>query len=357
MNTALDALPTPALLLDEAVLQANIDRMAGWARAQGIALRPHAKTHKSIEIARRQIAAGAVGLTVATISEALVFARAGFDDLCIAYTVWIDAAKRPMVHELLTLARVRIGVDSAASAVQLAEAVPAELRDRLELLVEVDSGHHRSGVRPESAGEIAAAAQTLGLRVVGAFTFPGHSYHPEARQAAARDEARALAAAAESLTGAGVDVAVLSGGSSPSAAFADADVLTELRPGVYALGDAQQWELGAMEPAQIAVQVLATVVSRTDAHVIADAGSKMLATDRGAYATGFGRVLDHPEARITALSEHHATIAGLDAPIGTRVRLVPNHVCVAVNLSDAYACVSGDGRVETWPVDARGCNT
>ena len=356
MNTALDALPTPALLLNEAVLQANIDRMAAWSRAHGIALRPHAKTHKSIEIARRQIAAGAVGLTVATVSEALVFARAGFDDLCIAYTLWVDTAKRTQLLELLRLARVRIGVDSAESAARLANAVPAALRDRLEVIVEVDSGHHRSGVQPSCAGEIAAAAQSCGLNVVGVFTFPGHSYHPEGRAAAARDEAAALAAAANALRDAGVAVSVLSGGSSPSAAFADADVLTEMRPGVYALGDAQQWELGAMEPEQVAAQVLATVVSRTDAHVIADAGSKMLATDRGAYSTGFGRVLEHPDARITALSEHHATITGLDVPVGTRVRIVPNHVCVAVNLTDAYACIGRDGSVSVWPVDARGCN-
>lgn len=349
-------IPTPALTLDEAVVDRNIARMAEWAARRGIALRPHAKTHKSVEIGRRQIAAGATGLTVATISEALVFARAGIDDLFIAYTVWVDDEKAIRLRELLQLARVRIGVDSVAAARQLAGAIPPPERDGLSVLIEIDSGHHRSGVQPERAGELAAEAQALGPRVVGVFTFPGHSYRPDGRAEAARDEASSLRTAAESLTARGVAVSVVSGGSSPSAEFADADVLTELRPGVYALGDAQQWELGSVTSEQLALQVLATVVSRGANHLIVDAGSKLLSSDRGAFSSGFGRLLDHPDARIEALSEHHATITHLDLPIGTRVRIVPNHACVAVNLSDDYAVTTRDGDVAFWPIDARGCN-
>jgi D-serine deaminase-like pyridoxal phosphate-dependent protein len=348
-----DSVPTPSLVLDEAVLDRNIAATARSARERGVALRPHAKTHKSLEIARRQLAAGAVGLTVATVSEAEVFAAGGVEDLFIAYPLWLDAERAVRLRGVLERARIRVGVDSAESARRLAAAIPAGL----EVVVEVDSGHHRSGVPPQEAGAVAAAAAEAGLDVVGVFTFPGHSYALDGRRAAARDEAAALSAAAASLADAGVPARVISGGSTPSLEFADAGVLTELRPGVSALGDAQQWEIGTIGPESIAVTVLATIVARRDDHLIADAGSKVLSSDRGAASTGFGRLLEHPEARITVLSEHHATITGVDLPLGTRIRIAPNHVCVAVNLADDYRVLLADGGTATWPVDARGRNT
>ena len=353
----LEALVTPALVLDEAVLDRNIAATAARARDRGLALRPHAKTHKSLEIARRQLAAGAVGLTVATVSEAEVFAAGGCDDLFIAYPLWLDAERAGRLRRVLRTAHVRIGVDSAASAERAAAAIPVDERGRLEVVVEIDSGHHRSGVPADEAGEIAAAAVAAGLDVVGVFTFPGHSYALEARAAAARDEAEALAAAAASLASVGVTARVISGGSTPSADFADAGVLTELRPGVSSLGDAQQWEMGTIGPESIAVTVLATIVSRHDGRLIADAGSKVLSSDRGAASSGFGRLPEHPEARVTVLSEHHATITGIDLPLGSRVRIAPNHVCVAVNLADEYRVLLADGGADAWPVDARGRNS
>lgn len=354
-SAELDALATPALVLDEAVLDRDIEATATAARERGLALRPHAKTHKSIEIARRQLAAGAIGLTVATVSEAEVFAAGGVRDLFIAYPLWLDDEKAGRLRRLLETARVRIGVDSAASAERIAAAIPD--RSALDVVVEIDSGHHRSGVPPVEAGAVARAAADAGLDVAGVFTFPGHSYAADGRAAAARDEARALADAVDSLGQEGIEARVVSGGSTPSAAFADAGVLTELRPGVSALGDAQQWEIGTMGVDSLAVTVLATIVSRRGDHLIADAGSKVLSSDRGAASTGFGRLPAHPEARITVLSEHHATITGVDLPVGTRVRIAPNHVCVAVNLADEYRVLLAGGGSASWPVDARGCTT
>lgn len=348
--------PTPVLVLDEAVLDRNLAAVAESARGQGLALRPHAKTHKSIEIARRQLATGAVGLTVATVSEAEVFAAGGIRDLFIAYPLWLDSDRTLRLRRLLETTRVRIGIDSAGSAERLASAIPDAERAALDVVVEIDSGHHRSGVLPAESGAVAAAATDAGLDVAGVFTFPGHSYALEGRAAAARDEAAALRAAVDALTASGVSTRVVSGGSTPSAAFADSSVLTELRPGVSALGDAQQWEMGTIGPESIALTVLATIVSRRSHHLIADAGSKVLSSDRGSVSTGFGRLLDFPEARITVLSEHHATITGVDLPVGSRVRVVPNHVCVAVNLADAYQVLTSDGAVTSWPVDARGRN-
>ena len=354
-------LPTPTLVIDEARLDGNIAKMAAFAAERGLALRPHVKTHKSVEIARRQVAAGATGITVATLSEAEVFAAAGFTDIFIAYPLWLDADKTARLRRLLQASPVGsspllIGVDSDEGAERAARAADG-LLDRLAVLVEVDSGHHRSGVAAAQAGTVAAAATRAGLDVAGVFTFPGHSYSPAGRRTAAADEARELAAAVAALAGAGVSARIVSGGSTPSAEFADATVLTELRPGVYVFRDAQQWELGMSTPEDIALTVQAAVVSRRGDHLIADAGSKVLGMDRGSFSTGFGRLPDHPEARVTALSEHHATITGVDLPAGSRITVVPNHVCIAVNLADEYVVMRGGAVIGRWSVDARGANT
>ena len=338
---------TPYLRLDVAVLDRNLAVMADAARAAGVALRPHAKTHKCPQIAARQLAAGAVGLTVATIGEAEVFAAAGFDDLFIAYPLWVDTDAAAPLRRLGERVRLAIGCDSAAAAANLA-GLPAEV------LVEIDSGHHRSGVDPDAAGELAAAVSGLGLTVRGVFTFPGHSYSPDGRLAAASDEADALGRAAAAMAATGVPARVVSGGSTPSAAFAGSP-LTELRPGVYVFGDAQQVELGTIGFGDVALTVVATVVSHAGGRVITDAGSKALGADRAPWATGYGRVLELPDARIVALSEHHSTIewpGGLPA-LGSTVLLVPNHVCNAVNLAEVYHLAGGG----TWPVAARGRNS
>jgi D-serine deaminase-like pyridoxal phosphate-dependent protein len=231
----------------------------------------------------------------------------------------------------------------------------------LAIAVEVDSGHHRSGIGADRAAEVAAAALEAGLIIDGVFTFPGHSYGPGAAQRAAGDEATALQTARDSLTAAGIPCRVVSGGSTPSALTADGGVLTELRPGVYLFGDAQQWELGTISPASIALTAQATVVSRREGVAVIDAGSKILGADRAAYASGYGRLPDYPEARITALSEHHATVTfveGADVPpLGSRVRVAPNHVCNAVNLVDELVLERDGLEVDLWAVAARGRNS
>lgn len=348
---------TPYLAVDEEVLRDNVTRMAQRCRDAGVALRPHVKTHKCVEIAAMQAEAGAVGITVATIGEAEVFAAAGFDDVFIAYPLWIDAAKGERLRSLAQRCRLRVGVDSVEGAAQLAQhaaGVP------LEVVVEVDSGHHRSGVEPSAAGAVARGAVEAGLTCVGVFTFPGHSYAVDGgRERAGRDEAVALEQAAESLRESGVEPRVVSGGSTPSIEFADTGVVTELRPGVYVFGDAQQWELGSARPDAIALTAHASVVSHAGGRAVLDAGSKVLGADRAGYATGFGRLLDHPDARVVILSEHHAVVdlAGGELPaLGSVVRVVPNHVCNAVNLVDSL--VVGDPAAGvTWAVAARGRNS
>lgn len=355
---------TPHLVVDLDLLDANIARMAARSRDLDVALRPHVKTHKVPEIAVRQRDAGARGITVATVGEAEVFIDAGFTDVLIAYPVWLDADRGRRLAALTERASLTIGCDSVESARQAARVLAGA---PVHVLIEVDSGQHRSGVVPEQAGALAAGVREAGLDVDGLFTFPGHSYGTDAevRAGAARSEADALRVGAESLRAAGLEPQVRSGGSSPSMAFAapggSATSATEMRPGAYVFNDAQQWELGACTAGQIALTAHATVVSRNAAagRIILDCGSKALAPDRPAWASGCGRLLDHPDARIRQLSEHHAVVEmnGPQVPqLGSIVRAVPNHCCNAVNYADALRVVQQGRTVATWPVAARGRN-
>ena len=355
MTEALHERPTPHLVVDAVVLEANVAAMAAFARDRGVALRPHAKTHKSPRIAELQLASGATGLTVATVAEAEVFADAGFDDLFVAYTVWVDAARGSRLRSLTDRVHLTVGVDSVEGARALATHVPGAA-----VLIEVECGHRRSGVAPADAGALAEVAQHAGLDVRGVFTFPGHSYAPGVAPDVAAQESSALRSAATSLSQHGIEPLVVSGGSTPSVAAADTDVLTELRPGVYVFGDAQQWELGTTQPSAIALTCLATVVGHAGGRLVLDSGSKALGADRPTWATGWGRLLDHPDARIGLLSEHHAVVDWTHQelpPLGSRLRVVPNHVCNAVNLADELVVVRGATVTDVWPVAARGANT
>ncbi len=350
-----EPLPTPFVAVDRARLLANIDAMATHARDLGMVLRPHAKTHKSAAIARRQVQAGAVGLTVATVGEAEAFARYGFDDLFIAFPLWADADRAHRLGHLLEQASVRVGVDSDESVAQLKPLAG----ERLSVLVEIDSGHRRSGVEPADAGRVAAAAAAAGLRVEGVFTFPGHAYAAGAPARAAADEAKALAVAADAVHRVGLSCDVVSGGSTPSAPAMSAGVLTEARPGVYVFGDAQQVALGSTTVDRVALHVHATVVSQAGGRVVLDAGSKVLGPESPDYVTGFGLLPEHPQAQILRLSEHHAVLdwAGQLPGVGSQVRIVPNHVCLTVNMVDTLIVLDDGTPSDTWPVIARGANT
>jgi D-serine deaminase-like pyridoxal phosphate-dependent protein len=329
--------------------------MAATAREMGILLRPHAKTHKCPPLGLRQVELGAIGLTLATAGEAEVFADGGCVDIFLAYPMWAGGRRGARLAALAERVQLRLGIDSAESAAVLAKAVPGA-----EVLVEVDSGHHRSGVPAEEAGTVALAASRSGLNVVGTFTFPGHGYGPGNRGRAAADEADTLVEADRVLCAAGFAVEVRSGGSTPTAALSARGTLTEMRPGSYVFNDAQQLETGSCDWPDIGLYAVSTVVSRRGQQVIVDAGNKILGADRPHWATGHGRLLQHPGARVTALSEHHATVLFPDdepAPeLGSRVHVVPNHVCTAVNLVDELLVGTPDRIQDRWPVAARGAN-
>ncbi|MBT0566780.1 alanine racemase [Williamsia sp. CHRR-6] len=353
-----EAVDTPYLAVDLARLDANLTRMARWAAHAGVDLRPHAKTHKCAEIAQRQLGSGAIGLTVATIGEAEAFAAIGVDDLFIAYPLWVTASTATRLRAIAAHTSLRLAVDSIDGATALARGL-GSMMGQVEVLVELDSGHHRTGTDPAHAGVIAAHGRSLGLPVVGVFTFPGHGYGPGTAQSAGEQESRALSAGAQALRAVGVEPRIRSGGSTPTATLADPDVVTEIRPGVYPFNDAQQVEMGTATFDDVALVAIATVVHRQPHRAVLDCGSKILSADRPPWTTGFGRLPAYPDARVVALSEHHATVDFGDRPapaLGTRLAVAPNHVCTAVNLVDELMVMRDGELLDRWPVLARGAN-
>lgn len=358
-----DGLATPALVVDPEVLDRNISRMAEASQSQGFELRPHAKAHKCAQIADRQLRAGARGLSVATISEAEAFARSGVDDLFIAYPVWLDDDKARRLRRLADNVALRVGVESAEGAQRLGKAVCGSARP-VEVLIEVDSGSRRTGVQPAAAGEVGKAAADAGLDVVGVFTFPGHGYghDAQARERAARDEDRTLGEAAEVLRDLGLDVHVVSGGSTPTVGRWQPGAVNELRPGVYVFNDATQLAIGTCGVEDLALLAAATVISvpAPDRFVL-DVGSKVLGSDRSSWVTGHGYLPQYPQGSITGLWEHHAVVRlpeGVRGPrLGSVAAVVPNHICTPVNLADELLVVQDGEVVDRWQVTARGANT
>ena len=356
---------TPAVVVDLDRVGANIAAMADAMRSRGIGLRPHAKTHKSVELARMQVAAGAVGITVGTIGEAEVFAAGGIRDIFIAYPVFAVEAKAARLRALAGACELSVGFDSIEGAAAVIEAVRGVGRPP-SLVLEIDSGGHRSGVAPERAGDVAARAAALGgpagVEVVGVFTHAGHGYRgPDVRDAAADQEAAALELAAASLVAAGIEASVVSAGSTPTAIRSARGAVTEERPGTYVFGDAIQVALGSMASDEVALTVVATVVSTAvDGQFIVDAGAKVLAQDTAPYLDGHGTILGWPEARLVRLNDYHGIAEvphGRPRPaVGETVSIVPNHVCPVVNLVDELVVVRGSTVVGRWPVDARGQN-
>jgi D-serine deaminase-like pyridoxal phosphate-dependent protein len=348
--------PSPIVLVD--VMQQNIDRMQAFADQHTLSMRPHVKTHKCVEIGRRQIQAGAVGITAGNVGEAEVFAAAGFDDIFLAFPVWPSGTKGGRIRQLAETSRLRVGVDNVASMEALAETMGEE-PDRLQVVVEIDCGARRSGAPPEAAGDIARAARKRGLVPVGVYTYPGHgSSGPGSRERAARDQEAALTAAVRSFADAGLTAEVVSAGSTPTVAFSTGSVITEIRPGEYVFCDLDNTRLGACAEDQIALFVAATVVSDwVPDQAILDVGTKALGRE-GNPEKGYGGVAGS-EAVLVKLNEYHGFLrvpAGQRRPaVGTVVPVVPNHVCPVVNsFEELVATDSSGASVQRWPVAARG---
>lgn len=347
---------TPAVCIDSQRMDANIHRMSQGLAEKGVAFRPHVKSHKSLVVARHQVVAGAVGLTSATLGEAEVFVHGGFEDIFIAYPLWLTPDKLARLNVLLRQARIAVGVSSCDGARQMVSQF--QNVKNLRILIEVDSGENRTGVtRPDEAIEIADVLVNAGMSVTGVFTHGGHSYAGAgAVEDAAADESRSLTAIAIALRGAGHRIETLSAGSTPTALSNAATGITEERPGTFVFGDRQQVTLGAHPANSVALYVLATVVQSSPQQFVLDAGGKVFTKDSPKTLEGFGALPAYPEAVVERLFDHHATVAvrgGKHPRVGEKVAVIPNHVCPVSNLTREFVVVDGDGHVvDRWPVDA-----
>jgi len=350
------ALDTPVVVVNHARLVANIAATADAVRAHGVSLRPHVKTHKSLDVARLQIEHGAQGLTVATVGEAELFAAGGFDDLFIAFPVRATGPKATRLRALAGACRLRVGVESVSSAKLLGEALRGT---DASVVVEIDSGGSRTGT-PTADGAllVADAARAAGLQVDGVFTHGGHSYAARGiSQEVAEEEVRGLLGAAEALRSTGHEVTVISAGSTPTAVLAAHLPVTEVRPGTYVFQDRLQVELGSCRPDEVSLAVATTVVASHADRVVVDAGAKTLSKDVPGVLHGHGSILGRPHLTIERVYDHHGVVTGPadEMPgIGEVVWVVPNHVCPVVDLSPDVLVDLGGGRLESWPVHARG---
>ncbi|MDF7776307.1 alanine racemase [Sphingomonas sp. AOB5] len=351
-------LPTPALILDAAAMDRNIAAMAGFAAARGLALRPHAKTHKSAEIARRQIAAGAAGICCAKLAEAEALAAEGIDDIHLTSpVVRPDAIARLIALE----ARIALSVvvDHPANAAMLASAATRPLT----VFIDVDPGVHRTGVAsPEAALALAATiAELPNLRLGGVQFYCGSQQHiarREDRFAAVRDLTGYLSTILEALRAAGHEIPVVTGAGTGSFAIdAELGVLTELQCGSYIFLDREYEDCelsGGGAPAfERALFLDATVISANHTtHVTIDAGLKAMATDAGPPRPLW------PGATYRFMGDEHGALVADTLPaLGERVTLQPPHCDPTVNLHDAYHIIEGDHVIDRWPIHARGRNT
>ena len=355
-------LDTPALVVDLDRLEANVESMGARARAAGVRLRPHTKTHKTPEIARLQVAAGASGITVAKLGEAEVMAAAGFIDILVAYPL-LGAAKLARLARLRETARVIVSLDSLEVARGLG-ALGVASGEPIEVYVEVDTGLHRLG-RPsgEATAELVErVAEVPGLKVLGLMTHAGHAYGvgPGDLGALVEDEVAGLRATMGLCAQRGVELTELSVGSTPTArAELAAAGVTEVRPGTYVFNDTTMIGLGAASEETCAAHVHATVVSRpSEDRFVIDAGTKCLTSD-GDDRPGWLRVAGRDDLAFEFLNEEHGVGVidlerGRPLAVGDKLLVIPAHVCPVVNLFDSMTLVRAERVEGEWAVAARG---
>jgi D-serine deaminase-like pyridoxal phosphate-dependent protein len=355
---------TPALIIDEQRLDANIARWQSHVNQHGVVLRPHIKTHKTIEIARKQRDAGARGITSAKLSEAECFIDAGFDDVFIAYPI-IGMDKCRHAARLAQRSHLIVAVDSLHGVAQLSAAA-SEYQVDIHVRVEVDSGLHRCGVHPDEVLVVVdAVVQSAHLIFDGIFTYRGawfHGANGRHPHDLGIEEAMMLVRIAEQIRQRGIPVHAVSVGSTPTGlSAATVPGITEIRPGTYVFGDDMQIYAQSCTPSQVALSILCTVISRPDERTATiDAGSKTFSGDvnfERMNLKGYATAVDY-DATLVRMSEEHGVLSlaeGVDLPIGTRIALRPIHVCTTVNLSDElYLCDYGIDDCRPITVVARG---
>ncbi|HXO84869.1 MAG TPA: alanine racemase [Gemmatimonadales bacterium] len=354
---------TPALLLHDDVVERNLSQMAARAKRLGVALRPHIKTHKCLELGRAQLAHGAKGVTVSTLFEAEAFARGGFTDLTWAFP--LDRTHLPHVQRINRQGvTVRVVLDDLETARALSGS-------GLHVWLKVDCGYHRAGVDPSSRYALDVARELgaeRGLSFDGILSHSGHAYRARNKDEAAQvaeQERQVMVWFAELLRKDGLPVRGVSVGSTPAMVAAkDLTGVTEARPGNYIFYDRTMVLIGACEPRDVAVTVLATVVSHQPgaSHFVVDAGALSLSKDLGPGHLGlepvYGEVKGHPELTIASVSQEHGLIraaapAAIEGKfkVGQQIEIVPNHSCLTEAHFDEYVVVQGDRIMDRWHIE------
>lgn len=356
---------TPAFVIDRAVLRRNIDRMAEHAQKSGVKLRPHVKTHKTVEIARMQTESETEGITVSTLAEARFFVDAGFEDITYAFPITPDK-----LDEAAALTKKLRGFHILLDHPETAFAVDRFARSndvRFSVFLKVDPGYHRAGVSASARSSVKLAGQlclSKGTTFKGILTHGGHSYdcrNVEEIQRVADEERESMITLLKKLRKEGIPCPTVSAGSTPTASHGtNWEGITELRPGNYVFFDLFQSEIGTCDISDCAVSVLATVAGHYPQRnrLLVDAGALALSKDRGAAhmhdSDSFGMVMGHPEMRVVGLSQEHGLIGGSTPirfekfPLGRRIRIIPNHSCLAAALFPSYHVLDGDEVTEEW---------
>jgi D-serine deaminase-like pyridoxal phosphate-dependent protein len=354
----IDDLPTPALILDRAILDRNLKRMSERLRNAGVMLRPHLKTAKSIQIGRKAVEGHDGRITVSTLAEARYFAEGGFTD--ILYGVGIVPSKLAAVTALRRQGvNLRVVTDNLAVAQAIAAA--ATNGDTFSVFIEIDSGAGRAGLPyPQLPGllDIARALHAApGVELAGVMTHAGHSYHqstPDGIAAVAEQERQAVVGAADKLRAAGLPCPIVSAGSTPTATHSlNFSGLTEMRPGVYVFNDLDQEFIGSCGTGDLALSVLASVIGHYPHRnqMLVDAGALALSKDISAQEfrpqVGYGTIVDAPakDMAVVDCSQEHGFVGASEPipfgnlPIGSRVRILPNHACITAAAYDRYYVV------------------
>src|SRR5499433_3852557 len=342
---------TPCAVIDMDKVERNIARIQAACDAAGVANRPHIKTHKSPQLAQLQVKAGAKGVTCQKLGEAEVMAEAGIDDILISYNLLGDE-KMARLAALQVSANMTVAADNSTVIANLPKAAEASGRP-LSVVVECDTGRKRAGV--ETPAEAIALAREIaaskGLQFAGFMLYPTETGWGDAQKFF--DEALAGVRAH------GLDARIVSTGGTPNLKnLGKLKGATEHRPGTYIYNDRMQVAAGVASWDDCALHIYSTVVSRAaPERGILDAGSKTPTSDPGGL-DGFGLILEHPEAKIARFAEEHGfldlTRSNTRPNVGDVVRIVPNHVCVVVNMMDEVVMIRGDEIIGTLPVAARG---
>lgn len=356
-------LDTPALLIDLDIMERNLERVASYTKQHGLRLRPHIKTHKIPALARRQIELGAAGVTVAKVGEAEVMSAAQPPEILVAYPV-LGWRKLDRLMPIARKTKLTVALDSLTAARQLSEAA-READVTVGVLAETDVGLGRVGVQPgDELVELAhKLAQLSCLELRGIAFYPGHIKAMDAEgERTVEALSELLSKALGDFDRAGLCRDIVSGGSTPTLFHSHKVTgLNEIRPGTYIFNDRNTVACGACQLEDCAASILTTVVStaRKEGMMI-DGGSKTFFSDK--LVTGednlFGYVIDAPDASFFRMNEEHGYV-DLSASekrfdIGDRVRVIPNHICVAMNLHEWVYGVRGENVEQVWKVDARG---